>query len=171
MKKIISIVILSFFLCGCSLIPKVNFNTPNTVPQAVDKSKAKDICKGKAKFNDNGDMIYCSSGYYSYSENYVKKERKMTIIERIKSFINNLAGWAFWIFIALLFLCPSLIGLIAGRLIEGTVGITGKALRSTIRGVQNARKLGKPIDDALASTQDSDVKAYVDKVKKEEKLK
>lgn len=171
MKKIFILICLSFFLTGCSLIPKINFDTPNTVPQSIDKSKAKSICKGKAKFNEQGDMIYCSKGYYSYSEGYQKKERKMTIIERIKSFINNLVGWSFWIFVALIILCPSLLGMIIGRILEATIGISGKALRSTITAIQKVRKQGKPIDDALSSEQDKDVKNYVEKIKKEEKLK
>jgi len=171
MKKIIAMILLSVFLTGCSILPKIKFGTPSTVPQVVNKSRTKGVCKGEAKFNEQGDMIYCSKGYYSYSEGYQKKERKMTIVERIKDFINNLAGWSFWIFVALIFLCPSLIGMIAGRLIEATIGITGKTLRSTVTAIQKVRKQGKQIDDALASEQDKDVKAYVNKIKKEEKLK
>lgn len=171
MKNLILIIIASFFLTGCSLIPKVNFNTPNTVPQSVDKSKAKEVCKGKAEWNDDGTLKSCSKGYYRYAENYEKQERKMTLSERIKSFINNLVGWGFWGFILLLIICPSLIGVILGRLIEGTMGVAKRALSATVRGVQNARKNGKNLDDALASEQDNDIKKYIRKVKEQEKLK
>ena len=61
---------------SCSLLPKINFNTPNTVPQQTDKSKAKEICKGKAVWNEDGTLKSCSKGYYRYDENYAKKERK-----------------------------------------------------------------------------------------------
>lgn len=162
---------LVLFLTGCSLVPKLNFDTPNTVPQAVEKSKAKGICKGEAKFNEVGELIYCSRGYYNYEENYNKQERKMTIVERIKSFINNLVGWGFWGFIVLIILCPSLIGLIAGRFIEGSFGIAKKTLNSVVRGVQNARKNGKDLDTALSTELDIENKKYISKVKEQEKIK
>ena len=171
MKKIILMLLMCFALTGCSLLPRLNFDTPNTVPQSVDKSKAKAICKGEAKFNEVGDMIYCSKGYYNYEEGYNKQERKMTIVERIKSFINSLVGWGFWGLLLLVILCPSLIGVVFGRLIEGTVGIAKKALDSTVRGIQKARKTDKPIDDALASEQDDDVKKYIRSIKDKERIK
>jgi hypothetical protein len=171
MKKIIITLISCFILSGCSLIPKVNFDTPNTVPQSIDKSKTKDVCKGEAKFNESGDMIYCSKGYYSYNENYDKKERRMTIVEKIKSYINNLVGWSFWIFVALIFLCPSLIGVIFGRLIEGTIGIATKTLKSVVRGVQKARKNGEDLNIALSTELDTNNKKYIAKIKEKEKIK
>ena len=94
----------------------------------------------------------------------------MTIVERIKSFINNLAGWSFWIFVALLFLCPSAIGFIFGRVIEGIFGIGKKALDSTVRAVQKARNGGVDLDTALSSEQDTDVKKYIAKIKDEKKI-
>lgn len=171
MKKIISVILLCFTLTGCSLLPRITFDTPNTVPQQTEKSKAKEICKGKTEFNEQGDIVACSKGYYKYEEDYAKKERKMTIIERIKSFINNLAGWSFWIFVALIILVPGLAGSIIGRIIEGTVGITGKALRAVVKGVQRTRKEGKDLNDSLAAEQDNDVKKYIAKLKEKENLK
>ena len=94
----------------------------------------------------------------------------MTIVERIKQFINNLVGWGFWGFVLLLILCPSLIGVVFGRLIEGSIGIAKKALDSTVRGIQKARKANKPIDDALAGEQDEDVKKYIRQIKDKEHL-
>lgn len=170
-KKLILLIAICFVLSGCSLIPRINFDTPNTVPQAVDKSTVKDICKGEAKFNEVGEMVYCSKGYSAYAKNYEKKERKMTIVERIKSFINNLMGWGFWIFVALLILCPSALGFIGGRVIEGIFGIGKKALDSTVRAVQKARKNGTDLNEALASEQDSDVKKYIAKIKDEGRIK
>lgn len=170
MKKILFICCLSILCCGCSLIPKINFDTPNTVPQQTEKSTIKDVCKGEAEFNEVGTMIYCSKGYSAYAKNYEKKERRMTIVERIKSFINNLMGWSFWIFVALLFLCPSALGFIFGRIIEGIFGIGKKALDSTVRAVQKARKNGTNLDTALASEQDSDVKKFIAKLKDEKKI-
>ena len=41
MKKIIVLVLMCFVLSGCSLIPRLTFDTENTVPQQTEKSKAK----------------------------------------------------------------------------------------------------------------------------------
>ena len=170
MKNLITVLILSGFLSGCSLLPKINFDTPNTVPQVVDKSKVKDICKGETKVDETGRIIYCSKGYYSYSENYAKKERRNTMKEKIINFFRNLSGWAFWIAVALLIFCPSVLGLLVGRIIEGIFGIARKSLSATVRPVQNARKNGKDLDDALASEQDSNVKKFIRKLKDEENI-
>jgi len=172
MKKLIFLTLLiGVFGSGCSMLPRLNFGTPGTVPQVVDKSKAKDICRGKAEFNENGDMISCSRGYFSYSENYAKKERKMTFTEKIKNFINNLVGASFWIFVLLIVLVPGLLGTVVGRMIEGTVGITGKALKSVVAGVQKARKQGKDLNDSLESETDNDVKKYIRELKERENIK
>lgn len=172
MKKIILLISILFVCSGCSLLPRVNFGqTPNTVPQRIDKSKAKEMCKGEAQFNDSGAMIYCSKGYYVYSEGYQKEERKMTVIERIKSFINNLVGWGFWGFVLLLILCPSLIGFVFGRLIESVFGVAKHTLDATIRAVQKARKQGRDLNDSLDSELDTVNKQYIRKIKDKEKIK
>jgi len=171
MKKLILLLMACLILTGCSLIPRVNFDTPNTVPQSVDKSKAKDVCKGQATFNENGDITSCSKGYSSFAQNYVKEERKYTLKEKIINIFRNLKGIAFWIAVALVIFCPGVLGMIVGRIIEAIFGISKKALSSTIKGVQKARKEGKPIDDALASSQDEKVKKYIRKLKEEENIK
>ena len=169
--KNIFIIITCLFLSGCSLIPKINFNTPNTVPQSVDKSKSKDVCKGKAEFNESGDMIFCSKGYYAYKENYNKEERKYTMKERLINILNNLKGWAFWITIGLIILCPSLLGLIAGRIIEGSVGVSRKVLTSVTTAVQKARKQGKDLNESLDAELDKKEKDYIKSLKSKEKIK
>ena len=170
-RNLVLMLLMTLMLTGCSLLPRLSFDTPNTVPQSVDKSKAKAVCKGEAKFNEVGDMTYCSKGYYSYAEGYQKVERKMTIVERIKSFINSLMGWGFWGLLLLVILVPGLAGGLIGRIIEGTIGITGKALKSVVSAVQKTRKTGKDLNDTLSAEQDADVKAYIAKLKKQEKIK
>ncbi|MGD2071957.1 MAG: hypothetical protein PVG65_00500 [Candidatus Thorarchaeota archaeon] len=172
MKKLFIIVLMTFMLPGCSsILPRVTFDTPNTQPQSTEKSKAKYVCKGKLELNADGSLKSCSKGFYSYEENYGKKERSMTIVERVKSFINGLVGWGFWGIVLLVILCPSLVGLIAGRLIEGTLGIAKKSLNATVRAVQRTRKNGTNLNDALSSEQDEDVKKYIAKLKEKEKIK
>lgn len=173
-KKLIILIMMSFMLTGCSLAKAIiaPFKpTQNTLPQQIEQSKNKVICKGEYKLDENGTVIYCSKGYFGYESNYEKKERKMTIVEKIKNYINNLMGYAFWIFLALVILCPSALGFIGGRIIEGIFGIGKKALDATVRGVQDARKKGIPLDTALGIKQDDDVKLYIAKLKEDEKIK
>ena len=166
------IIFLSIFVfSGCNLLPKINFNTENTVPQEVDKGKRKIKCKGDLVLNKNGTIAKCSKGFYFYEEIYEKKERRFTFKEKIINFFRNLTGYSFWIFIALIFLCPSFLGYILGRLIEGTFGIAKKALNSTVRGIQKTRKEGKTLDDSLASEQDYKIKNYIRKLKMKSKIK
>ena len=114
MKKFIALFVMCLILSGCgSLIPRITMDTPNTLPQSVVKSKAKYKCKGRIEYYEDGTVKTCSKGFYAYDQGYNKQERKMTIVERFKSFINRLAGFGFWGFILLVLLCPSLIGLVA----------------------------------------------------------
>jgi len=170
-KQILMILFLSIGLTGCSLIPRITMDTPNTVPQSIEKSKAKYVCKGKLELNEDGSLKSCSKGFYSYEENYGKQERRMTIVERVKSFINSLVGWGFWGVVLLVILCPSLVGLVAGRLIEGTVGIAKKSLSATVKAIQNARKNGADLSVALATEQDTEVKKYIAEIKTKENIK
>ena len=64
-KNLITIVILSIFLSGCSMIPRITFDSKNTVPQQTEKSKVVEKCSGDYKLNQDGYMISCSKGYYS----------------------------------------------------------------------------------------------------------
>jgi hypothetical protein len=171
MKKLLCLAVMSLLFTGCSFLPRINFGTPGTVPQQIDRSKRRVICKGEILLNPDGTVHSCSSGFQEYSENYHRQERRMTIVERIKSFINNLVGWGFWGFVLLLILCPSLIGVVFGRLIEGTIGITGKSLRAVVSGVQKARKTGKDLNDALDAEEDNDVKKYIKDLKEKENIK
>lgn len=169
--KILMIIISCLFLTGCSLIPKVSFNSPNTVPQATEKSTVKETCKGETIMNENGDIVSCSKNYYNYEKNYEKKERRMTIVERIKSFINNLMGWGFWGLIALVIFCPSLIGFIFGRIIEAVGGIANKSLKATVSAIQKTRKTGKDLNTSLDAEMDADVKKHIAKLKEKENIK
>jgi len=159
MKKYIILFLTIFILSGCGgIIPKVNFNTSNTVPQQTEKSKKIMKCKGEIVLDDYGRVLSCTDGFYSNENLYNKQERKMTITERVKSFVNNLMGWGFWGLLLLLFLCPSVIGLVAGRLIEGTVGITGKALKSTVTAIKKAKRNGGHFMEELDREHNKDKK-------------
>jgi hypothetical protein len=161
MKKLIFLTLLiGVFGSGCSFLPRLNFGTPGTVPQATERSKAKDICKGKAEFNDNGDMISCSHGYYSYAENHSKKERKMTFTEKIKNFINNLVGASFWIFVILIILIPGFAGWIISRVLNAT----NKAFSQTVEAIKKFRKTSsakEELDNFLRAEQDAETKKLI----------
>lgn len=174
MKKLIIIFISCFLLTGCSLVKTITAPfkpIQNTLPQQTDKSKVKEVCKGKAIWSEQGELISCSAGYYRYDENYTQKERKLSIKEKMIQFLDQLAGHLFWIVVLLAIFCPSAIGFVIGRIIEAIAGIGSKALKSTVRAVQKARKENVDLNTALATEQDTDVKSYIAKIKKEEKIK
>jgi len=95
----------------------------------------------------------------------------MTIVERIKSFINNLMGWGFWGLIALVIFCPSAIGFIFGRIIEAVGGIANKSLKATVSAIQKTRKTGKDLNTSLDAEMDADVKKHIAKLKEKENIK
>ena len=66
---------------------------------------------------------------------------------------------------------PGVAGVFVGKIIEGTIGITGKALKAVVSGVQQARVTGKNLNDALSSEQDNNVKKYIRKLKEKENIK
>lgn len=174
MKKIILICLMSFLLTGCSLVKTITTpfkSVQNTLPQQTDRSKFKETCKGEVKFNDNRDIIYCSKGYYNYQENFAQKERKLTLKEKVIQFFEQLSGYLFWIVILLVIFCPSLLGFIVGRVIEGVTGIAKKTLDSTVRAVQKARKQNVDLNVALSSELDTENKKYISKIKEQEKIK
>lgn len=172
MKKYLALFLMCILLSGCaSLIPRLTFDTKNTVPQQTEKSKAKFKCSGKIEYYPDGKVKSCSKGYYSQESTYNKQERKMTFTERIKSMINSLAGWGFWGLVLLFILCPSLIGLVLGRLIEGATGVAKTTLTAVSRAVQGARKNGRDLNTALESELDKNQKDYIAYLKNKEKIK
>jgi len=161
MKKLIILTIFSiFFTTGCSMIPRLTLDTPNSTPQQTDRSKAKEVCKGKVEMNEQGEIISCSKGYYRYDENYAKKERKYTFTEKIKNFINKLSASIFWIAILLLIFLPGVFGVIVGRIFNGAT----KALYQTIEAIKKFRKSSsakEELDNFLRETQDKETKKII----------
>lgn len=115
-------------LSGCSLLPRLTFDRPNTVPQTTEKSERHIYHKTK-----DGEIFKLDE------KNYVQKERKLTFQERIVNFIANLKGWFFWIFLALLLFCPTAIGGIIGWFINSVTSVYKKALNSTVTAIQIAK--------------------------------
>lgn len=174
MKKLIIILMLCFLTTGCSLLPRFTFDTPNTVPQTIDKSKAKEVCKGKAEWDDLGNIKSCSKGYYRYDEGYNKQERRMTLTERVKSFFNTILGWGIPGLIVICILFPgafTIIGTIIGRLFEGAYGTGVQTLKRVARAIQKTRKEGKDINQSLDTELDTNNKKYIAKIKEQEKIK
>ena len=161
-------------LTGCSLIPRITFDTPNTIPQATDKSSIKHKCSGKIEYYEDGTVKYCSKGYYNYTKNYVKKERKMTWVESIKSWFNTILGWGIPGLIILCLIFPglfTLFGTLIGRAIEGAFGGAITALKRVVKAVQNTRKTGINLDQSLESELDKKDKDYIANLKKKENIK
>ena len=174
MRKLLSIICLVFLLSGCNFLPRLNFDTPNTVPQSVVKGKAKEVCKGKAEWDNVGNIKSCSKGYYRYDESYNKEERKMTIVERVKSFINNILGWGIPGLIVICVLFPgafTIIGTLLGRFIEGAYGAGAIALKRVAKAIQNTRKRGADLETSLSSELDEKDKKYIRKLKDKADIK
>jgi hypothetical protein len=142
MKKKISKLILmgiaGIFLSGCSILPRVTFDRPNTVPQKTEKSEKREHCSGQVEYDSDGQILKCTKGYSLNEKFYNQQERKLTIKESILNFFANLKGWFFWIAIALVVFAPGSIGWIIG-----TVFNTSRyALESTVRAISRAKKNG-----------------------------
>ena len=160
MKKILLIILLSILTSGCSLIPRVTFDAKNTVPQAVDRSKIKETCRGKTEFNIDGSIVACSKDYYNYQEGYSKVERKTTWQEKITNFFRNLTGNIFWVAIALMFLFPTIGGWFIGRVFNAT----NTAFDQTVRAIKKFREQStakEELDNFLRAEQDVKTKQLI----------
>lgn len=173
MKKIFLLICLCISLMGCSLVKWASTpfkNSVSTVPQSIVKGKSIIKCTGNLTVTKDG-VIKCDKGYYSYDENSDVKERNITLKEKIIQFFNNLMGISFWLVLALVFLCPSLLGLIVGRLFEGVYGIGTKAFRQVSSAIQKVKDQTPTLVDALEKSTDSDVRAWIDDFKKKNCIK
>lgn len=172
MKNLIMLTIMVVFLSsGCSLIPRLTFDSKGSTPQQTQKSKVKESCKGNATFNADGDMIGCTKGYKNFEQNYIKQERKYTFGEKIGNFFRKLTLWMI-ILVALGIFFPVLgLGTFIGRIFEGTFGIAKQALSGVARGVQRVRKRGDNIDIALDAELDEKYKKYIKQLKEKENIK
>lgn len=169
MVKILVLVMVVFLFSGCSVVKWATQpfkNTVSNVPQTINKLRTKAMCQGETKFNDQGEIIYCSKGYFKYNENNSIKERTLTVKEKIIQLLNNLMGWSFWIVLGLLFLCPSILGVIAGRLFEGIYGMGAKAFKQVSAAIQKVKDTTPTLVDALEKSTDTDVRAWIDNFKK-----
>ena len=173
MQKIILLLILCFSLTGCSVakwITQPFKNTVSTVPQSIVKGKNVIKCNGDLTMSKDG-VITCSKGFYSYTEDSNTQERRITLKEKIIQFFNNLVGWSFWIILALVFLCPSVLGLIAGRLFEGVYGIGTKAFRQVSAAVQKVKDSSPSLVTALEASTDEDVRKFIKEFKDKNNIK
>lgn len=147
-KNLIIILMTCFLFSGCSLVKTLTAPfkpSVSAVPQETEKSKAKEICKGKATWDERGNIKTCSKGYFAYESTYGQKERKLTLKEKVMQFLDNLMGWSFWIFIGLLMFCPSVLAWLIGRTFNGF----RTALTSTVRAISKAKKNGGNFTEEL----------------------
>jgi hypothetical protein len=173
MIKILTLVMVVFLFSGCSVMKAISApfkNTVSTVPQSSVQGKSIIKCEGELSISKTG-VISCSKGYYSFDYNSDVKERKITLKEKIIQFFNNLMGWSFWIVLGLLFLCPSVLGLIAGRLFEGVYGMGAKAFKQVSAAIQKVKDTTPTLVDALEKSTDADVRAWIDNFKKANNIK
>jgi len=164
MKKLISIIILSFILTGCSLLPRLTFSTPGSTPQETKKSLRKVKCSGTIILNENGTIKECTKGFYEYTKGYSEKERKFTIMERVGNFIRTLSGFGFWGLIIIVILCPGLLG----GIITFLCSASRRVAKETISAIKKFRKEVAPevkenLDNYLRAEQSKETKQYIAK--------
>jgi hypothetical protein len=165
MVKILTLVMVVFLFSGCSVMKAISApfkNTVSTVPQSSVQGKSIIKCNGELTISKEG-VITCTKGYYSFDYN-------SNIQERIQ-FFNNLMGWSFWVVLGLLFLCPSVLGLIVGRLFEGVYGMGAKAFKQVSTAIQKIKDTTPTLVDALEKSTDADVRAWIDEFKKKNNIK
>jgi hypothetical protein len=139
MKKLFLIAFLSILCTGCSFLPKLTFNNPSTVPQQTERSKAKEVCKGEATFNDNGEMTSCTKGYINYAENNDVKERSYTIFEKIGNFFANLKGiFGILIFVSIVLILMGFGGIVS-TIWMNLYGVASKGVKALVKGIQNGK--------------------------------
>lgn len=173
MVKILSLIVICFMLTGCSVLKWAASpfkSTVSNVPQSKIEAKAIVKCTGELSIAKDG-TITCTKGYYSYNNDSNIQERKLTLKEKIIQFFNNLMGISFWLVIALIFLCPSLLGLIVGRLFEGVYGMGAKAFKQVSSAIQKVKDGNPTLIDALEKSTDSDVRVWIDNFKKSNNIK
>jgi hypothetical protein len=173
MKKLILIALLVLPLMGCSVLTALTApfkNTQTTLPQSKIEAKAIVKCTGELSIAKDG-TISCSQGYYSYTNDSNIQERKLSLKEKIVQYFDKLVGWSFWIIVALIFLCPSLLGLIAGRFVEAVYGIGTKAFRQVTAAVQKVKDATPSLITALEASTDEDVKKFIAAFKEKNNIK
>ena len=173
MKKLILIALLVMPLMGCSVLKWASApfkNTVSNVPQSKIEAKAIVKCTGELSIAKDG-TITCTKGYYSYNNDSNIQERKLTIKEKIIQFFNNLMGISFWLVVALIFLCPSLLGLIVGRLFEGVYGIGTKAFRQVSAAIQKAKPDSPNLITELEKSTDENIKLWIADFKRKNNIK
>jgi len=174
MKKLILVGLVCIILSGCSLAKAViaPFKpTQTTIPQQTEKSKNKVTCKGEYKLDEDGRMVYCSRGFYNYETSFSEKERKMTFREKIHQWIDKMWGYGLIIIVILFFVCPSALGFIFGRVIEGAYGIGKKALTQVAKAVQKVKSSSPELITALEASTDEDVKIWLTNFKQKNNIK
>jgi hypothetical protein len=173
MKNFILITLLSLGLTGCSFLPRFTFEKPGLTPQTVVKGNKTIKCQGEIKYNENGDVAYCSKGFVSVENNFSQSDRKYTLKEKIINFIRGLAGWGFIIFLVLLFVCPAAIGTILGWILNGIFGVgksllkTRETLTATVRGLQKAKNNGVSLSPEEKVKYDAALKDVISTIAKE----
>jgi len=163
-KKLIILMLCIPMLYGCSLLKVISApfkSQVSTVPQSTKQGKAIIKCTGDLKIAKDG-SITCSKGFYSYDQNSEVKERKLSIKEKVIQFFNNLVGWSFWGLVLIIFLCPSLIGLIIGRIFNAT----NIAFSQTVAAIKAFRQKAsieekERLDAFLRAEQDAKTKQLV----------
>lgn len=145
MKTVIllfSLLLTSMTFSGCSLLKIASQpfkNTISKVPEAIQKSERTIRCKGEIVIGEDGIVKKCSEKYSSEEKNFSKKERKLSLREKISQFILNVKGYILWVVVIGVVLSLSGFGWVFGAIMSALRG-AGRVSRDLVRGISNGKK-------------------------------
>ena len=138
---LLSFFVLSFSGCSFLKVASAPFkSTKSTVPQTIDKGKKIYKCKGDVTFDGNGKVLSCKGGYDSNEEYFIQSERKLTIREKIKAFIDKLTGWTLWAFLISIVLTFMGCGVLVSNFWNSVFGVGNKALKALLNGISKGKQ-------------------------------
>lgn len=135
MKKLLLLFCIILSCSSCSMIPRFTFNRPGVTPQKEEYTKT---CHTKRNGLNFFGIIQLGKLVTVCTQEKNKEERVFTWQERVANIVRNASGILFWGGLALLIFCPSVIGLILGRVFNGS----RRALESTVAAISRAKKNG-----------------------------
>lgn len=169
-KKLIIVTISCFLLTGCSALKILTAPFKpirSTAPQQIEKSKQVLRCKGEIEIDKDGRIISCSEKFYSYEQNFERRDKKLSFRERIGQWIMTGAGWVVWAVILSVVATMFGFGWVVSMFWNAVFGL-GRVLRQTMQGIKKFRQTvavdkKEELDNFLRASQDKNTKTFVAK--------
>lgn len=162
MKRAWILILMLLFFPGCGTIAFPHLNAPKPPDTVYDYE---DTMKVTPKaIAAKGELYLLAETERTISVGYQKKEKKLTLMEKVGNWFSSLSFIAFILVIAGLFLAPgATIGFLLSLLKKWRSAAT-----QTFRAIKesNATQTSPELKNALASKQSDETKKIVDKIKR-----